>query len=571
MADNGADMVLNGTSSQKVLAVLLSLRRTKKFCDITLVSREKNFYAHSCVLAAASPYFMGLLQSGMSEVKSNLMTVRVDLAFLSVRHSTVNTVLDYIYGDDIKVNSGNVFELLALADYFLLTDLKNDLSSYLSENMTVETCLLTRRYAEMYGCKSLYEASQNFLNTRFYLLSQTHSFCELSVEELEHIVGSDELAASETEILESIVRWVNHSEDTRKEFVDQLFQYVRFDVVPEEDKNTLAKTSSFFRAGYFMQGPQSLPSTRFSQGVYGRLGQEVVLAFGGRQTTAGGTRNMSHCYLPLTRDWCNFKEMPKRRHGFKVAELNGIIYILGGIVANILSLSVWSYNPETNQWKDMAPMLKTASSFGLASIGGYLFAVGGPSQKYNVQQYDPKSNSWCFGKPMKIQRDDHCLVAFQGKYLFAIGGHTLPTQSLYSVEKYDLQSDTWEDVAELNIGRIESSAVALGDKIFVVGGYGGANQHAIKSCEVFNTSANQWSLIASTNLPRRAAGIAVVMGKVYIFGGSSGKHIHVECYCETSDSWEVIDLYKSSDQRLQCCTAVLSGKAICRNILFKIT
>ena len=94
---------------------------------------------------------MGLLRSGMFEVTSNVL--KVDLAFLSVCSSSVNSVLDYIYGNEIEVNLDNVFELLSIADYLLLTDLKDELCKYLSLNMTVHNCLLSKQFAEMYGCK----------------------------------------------------------------------------------------------------------------------------------------------------------------------------------------------------------------------------------------------------------------------------------------------------------------------------------------------------------------------------------------------------------------------------------
>lgn len=551
MAD-GRTVVLHGTSSQTLLTVLLSFRRTKKFCDITLVSGERNFYAHCCILAAVSPYFLGMLRSGMSEVKSKSLTV--DLAFLSVSPSSVSSTLDFVYGEDIEVGLDNVFELLVLADYLLLADLKKELCRYICQNMAVDpdTCFQSRRYAELYGCKALYEFADRFLKTRFYQLSQTPSFCELSLEELEHIAQSDELAANENEVFHSIIKWINYLPDSRKEHLDQLLQHIKPNTLSEEYieevllQNNLPLPSSFSKSKGPFESSSLCPQ--------GRLGQQVVVAFGDKS---------SLCYLPLSQKWSNIKAMPKSRHSFKAAELNGLIYILGGVVENRLSSSVWSYNPEKNQWSGVAPMLKTASSFALASLNGHLYAVGGRNQEHNVQQYDPKLDTWSYVKPMRVQRDDHCLVAFQDKSLFAIGGFTTNTQSLYSVERYDLESNTWTDMAELNIGRIESSAIAVKDKIFVVGGYGGSQQRELTSCEVYQSVSNTWCLIASTVSPRRGAGIALVAGKVYIFGGNPGKHILTEYYCEESQSWKQIGLYMNAGQKLPCCTVMLSGRAIC--------
>ena len=101
--------------------------------------------------------------------------------------------------------------------------------------MTVHNCLLSKQFAEMYGCKSLYEYSDGFLKTRFYQLSQITSFCELSLAKLEDILASDDLAANEKEILHGIVKWVNFSPEARKELLNPLLQHIRFDFISEED------------------------------------------------------------------------------------------------------------------------------------------------------------------------------------------------------------------------------------------------------------------------------------------------------------------------------------------------
>ena len=57
-------------SSVEVLSTLRTFRRTKKFCDIILKCGQRNYYAHCCVLAAVSPFYLAMFRSGMSEVHS---------------------------------------------------------------------------------------------------------------------------------------------------------------------------------------------------------------------------------------------------------------------------------------------------------------------------------------------------------------------------------------------------------------------------------------------------------------------------------------------------------------------
>ncbi len=118
-----------------------------------------------------------------------------------------SSVLDYIYGEVVEINLENVFELLVIADYMILYQLKSELSDCLIEWLTLEKpdlCFEIRRVAETYGCKELYEAANSFINAMFYRLSQTSAFLELILAELESFLVCDDLSVSELEQFESI-------------------------------------------------------------------------------------------------------------------------------------------------------------------------------------------------------------------------------------------------------------------------------------------------------------------------------------------------------------------------------
>jgi N-acetylneuraminic acid mutarotase len=548
------------SSSVEVLSVLRDFRRTKKFCDITLKCGERNFYAHCCILAAVSPFYLAMFRSGMSEVNCEFKTV--DLAFLSVSPSAVSVALDYIYGEVIEINVENVFELLVIADYMFLNELKNDVSNYLCECLSVEKpdlCFETRRVAELYGCKGLYEATNSFINAMFYRLSHTSAFLELSVTELESFLESDDLSTNEHERFEGILKWAANSRESRELELGRLLnEYIRPQTLsPRECREMFARYEllpnlfilDMFEERFFR--PDNVPNEMHRRG---RQGQEAILVFDNDKPQA---------YIPGLIPWHPIMPMPETREQFKVVMLNNLVYVIGGTTGQTISLTVWRYFPSQNFWKTAAPMLKTAASFGVAALAGRIYATGGPNAKYNMQVYDPLEDEWFFGTPMQVKRVYHCMVTFQNKYLVAIGGNTPTTDSLYSVEKYDRETETWTYMPQLNIGRIEASAIAFDDKIYVVGGYSGSSPPELNSCEVYDSSTNKWSLIEPTITPRRDAAITVYHGKVYVLGGNPKKGLpNFEYYCEETKSWKTEES-GSFSSGCQCCTVTLSGKCIC--------
>ena len=558
---SGRDCVRKCSSCVQVLSTLRAFRRTRKFCDITLKCGERNYYAHCCVLAAVSPFYLAMFRSGMSEVYSREKTV--DLAFLSVSPSAISLALEYIYGEEIEIGLENAYELLVIADYMLLNKLKNDIGSYLAESLTLdrpELCFETRRVAETYGCKELYDTATCFINAMFYQLSQTSAFLELSLAELESYMDSDDVSLSEKERFECILSWLAYSKEHREKDLGRLLNgYVSpKSLHPSYCVNMLRhyNFTSFHLPDIFEKSvfadDQLSP---YNMVRPGRQGQEVILMFDSEK---------SQVYTPGHIQWHPIACMPEKREQFKVVVLNNFVYILGGTTGQKISSTVWRYDPCSNRWKTITPMLKTAASFGVAALNDRLYVTGGPNAKFNMQIYDPFDEEWSFGTPMLVKRMYHCMVAFQNKYLVAIGGNTPTTDLLYSVEKYDTQTHIWTFMPQLNIGRIEASAVAYEDKIYVVGGYSGSSPPELNSCEVYDSFANEWSLIDPTVTPRRDAAITVYHGKICVLGGNPKKGLpNFECYHKETKSWDTMESGNFSSS-CQCCTVTLSGKQICK-------
>ena len=85
---------------EDLLERLNALRRKEIFCDVTVAANGKEFKAYQVILAAASPFFLSLLENDMRERNEQRIEIRLEEATASV----VEDVLQYIYTGSTPCN-----------------------------------------------------------------------------------------------------------------------------------------------------------------------------------------------------------------------------------------------------------------------------------------------------------------------------------------------------------------------------------------------------------------------------------------------------------------------------------
>jgi len=101
-------------------------RKEGKYFDVTIVfDDERRIPCHRIVLAGCSAYFDSLFSIDMSESNQREMRLK------EVSSQTFEVALEFIYAGKCQFSFDDFFELLLLADMFLLNDLRDSLISYL--------------------------------------------------------------------------------------------------------------------------------------------------------------------------------------------------------------------------------------------------------------------------------------------------------------------------------------------------------------------------------------------------------------------------------------------------------
>ena len=209
----------------------IKLRGHKHPCDVTLVVKDgKEFQAHRSVLSQASDFFEKLLNSDMKE--HNEGVIRLEM----VSESQMEDILEFIYTGSVQIttdeNAENLFEL---ADYLLLSNLKALAEKYLEEHITALNCLSIYYLAEKYFCQDLIASGRKFIRSNFSSVAESDDFLNLSSQEVEKWISSDEIVIDAEEyVFELVLRWIGHDKSQRRVTSRDLFRHMRLTCISRD-------------------------------------------------------------------------------------------------------------------------------------------------------------------------------------------------------------------------------------------------------------------------------------------------------------------------------------------------
>jgi N-acetylneuraminic acid mutarotase len=233
------------------------------------------------------------------------------------------------------------------------------------------------------------------------------------------------------------------------------------------------------------KAPMPTPREGFGIVVY----QNRIYCIGGRTVlkTDSNLTNVNEVYDPETDTWQAKTAMPTARYGIQANEVNGKVYLIGGLVesesASIKDMSVQVsevYDPETDTWTTGSSIPTAVRGYSSAVVDGKIYIISGVasgSAKTNLTQiYDPKTDEWSLGLPIPMSVSSAAAVATTGikavKAIYVIGGsnETNPLNGQYANQVYFPETNSWAMAANMPIDRAGLAAAVVNDTIFVMGG-----------------------------------------------------------------------------------------------------
>lgn len=368
----------------RCLTYMAQLRQENKLCDVTLEAGGQQFPVHRVVLAGSSPYFQAMFTGDMEERRATTVTLH------DIPPVALQALLDYCYTATITITQDNVQELLPAADILQLTWVRQLCCEFMQHQLDTANCLGICAFADTYSCPELHKAAGSFAQQHYLEVLEGGEFFELGPMELAELLQSEDLnVQSEEQVFESVMKWVEHDVEGRKQHMAAVLQYVRLPLldrgylVSRVGAEPLVRSSEACRdlvdeaKDYLLlpekraqlQGPRTTPRRPIQN-------NEIMFAVGG--WCSGDAISLVERYNPHTEEWKVVATMCKRRCGVGVAVLGDFLYAIGGHDGSSYLNSVERYDPKTNQWtSNLAPTPSCRTSVGVGVLNGLIYIIGG--------------------------------------------------------------------------------------------------------------------------------------------------------------------------------------------------
>ncbi|MGI8905277.1 MAG: Kelch repeat-containing protein [Candidatus Sumerlaeaceae bacterium] len=235
--------------------------------------------------------------------------------------------------------------------------------------------------------------------------------------------------------------------------------------------------------------------------------------------------------------WQTRPPMPVAMSQLAAASAAGKVYAIGAVGSTPYNLV---FNPAASSWGSLAT---PDNRVGLccAQVDGLIYAIGGRSAGVAVatnQVYNPGTNAWAPAQAMSVGRSFAAAAVSDGK-IYVFGGSDSALNSLGSTEAYSPVSNSWTPLAPMLAVRQGAGAATVNGKIYVIGGLIGASPTYTGANEEYDPGSNTWTSKSPMPIARHNLGVVGMGGKVYAFGGSSGGEISQDTYVydPASDTW----------------------------------
>ena len=293
----------------------------------------------------------------------------------------------------------------------------------------------------------------------------------------------------------------------------------------------------------------AVQSWSFLADAAGILTNERFIAIGGASATPNYSTVMIHTSLSFEPGYYNtLSHLNTARAGFGAVLYNGKVYNIGGknTAGVVGSVEMMDFG-----WKEKASLPETIRDYKVVELDGKIYVMGGSKavngvdvRSKTVYMYDTAYDEWTtLGTEMPIYAEQFSLTSAYGKiYLF--GGKTGTVSSSLTnsnkIYEYNPQTDVWINKTTMNYTRYGMSTVLSDGLIYIIGGYsyssGSGTQYNI--LEVYDPINNTVTL--KNNLPENYSYSysCVLNDELYVFTGALAKTIK---YNKIAGTWEYIN------------------------------
>ncbi|XP_066302919.1 kelch repeat and BTB domain-containing protein 8-like isoform X2 [Branchiostoma lanceolatum] len=470
------------------------LQNDGAFQDIILEVEGRRFPCHRLVLSAASPYFRAMFTSDMAESRQKTVVLQ------GLNSGMFGEILSYIYSGTLHVSLDKVQPLYQAADLLQLVYVRDTCSSYMVENVKVEssTCVDLYKFADVFSQAIVLKRCQQWIVRHFTEVASSEEFCSLSVNQLTEIISHDELdVKEETTVWEAVVRWVQHSREDRLHHLPSILPHIRFNLLTSDDtvailehplvredpgsseviknvsqepilKPRLGMTTEMAVLFNLYQGTNELLFMNPQKGKYISYSYDHGSLPRSEFMTVASDNNIYSLDKKVLKDEIQIS-LYKYDHaqnvwGYKsmfsvskepdyelvleehLCEIDQILYYMAfDLEADrpLHLLEMKKYNQPTNQWQECAQLEFDSSAYQTAALscGSHIYFL----TSEEVYRYDPREDRWCERtppSPMMSIPDIRTAVAMRTEIFCSF----IDTDGDSDSMVYNTESDCWQEL-----------------------------------------------------------------------------------------------------------------------------
>lgn len=529
-------------------------------CDVTLLVKDGIVKAHKKKLSKSSNFFECLLQSNMRE------SIEGVVRFETLSKADLGDVLEFIYTGSVHILSENhAKNLIALADFMLIQQLKYLAGGVLAGKLNIFNCISTYYFAERFQCKELFSDTWKFIVENFTAVAKTKEFLDLPVENVEIWISSDEINVSaEEDVFKILLAWIDHDKSKRTTCFETLFKHLRLPFVTRDYLRSDVLATDLVRLNerclnLVEHTLKMVDSKNYDDlSVSPRKSLEIPVILVCEQNL----EDKLLCYFPRDNCWCKLRDTSPLCD--QVISCHGKLYFLSKTEYRLLR-----YDSFSNRWsslsykggKDIQQLFVRNDdeiyAFGMEnstscpecvalSCSGTEDGVVESSRSVKKKhvsyfmKYKPETNFWEEISSFDVgSREGICIVA-KDSFIYFVGGRRSNMQ-LKDADRYDLNKNKWEKISDMQKARQWAYGAAAYGRLFITDN--GRSCQEERTCEVYLETTNEWQFIASLRIARTRQGCMMcVDGKLYVLNdyvwSVSGTRGKIECYNPDKNEWQ---------------------------------